>query len=106
MPEVVWVVLDCRVVVGREAALEQRVDSELAMLAPSEWVEVNRLRRALLVGVDPHNAPTNLIAHLIGRLIHFELFSVGFKASFAGIPAWFVTASVYCRLCLCAQGLM
>ena len=49
-------------VVQQEAFLVQQVGFELAILAPSDWVEVCRLRCALQEGIRPRSAVTDSVS--------------------------------------------
>ena len=56
-------------VVHQEALLLQQVGYELAILTPSGWVEICRLRCALQVGHGPRDAITDFVSHLANRLV-------------------------------------
>ena len=81
-------------VVGREAFLLRQVGFEQAVSAPSEWVEVCRLRCALQGGVGPRSAVAD-----------FFLSALLQRPAVWGMSASFVSAVVHCRLCQCAMGL-
>ena len=55
-------------IVHQEAFLPQQLGFELAIQAPSEWLEICRLRCALRRGHGPRDAPTDTMSHLAIRL--------------------------------------
>ena len=55
-------------VVHEEAILLQRLGFELAIWAPSEWIEICRLRCTMRRGHGPRDAVTDTISHQATRL--------------------------------------
>ena len=74
--------------------LLQQIGFELAISAPSECVEICRLRCALQTGSGPRSAVTE------GQHSTLTLFRsvLRLKACSVGISAWFVRAPVHCLL--------
>ena len=79
-------------VIHQEAFLLQRLGFEVAALAPSEWIGINRLRCALRRGQRQQDAATDAMSHLANRLAaaHIDAcpFSLASKASQVGHAAW------------------
>ena len=86
-------------VVHQEVLPLQQVGCDLATLAPSEWVEICRLRCALQGWHGPRDAVTDSTSHLANRLAatHADScpFSLASEAGQVGISAWFVSVLSY-----------